>query len=727
MSSRLAIDIGGTFTDATLVDESSGAVSVAKVSTTQADPSLGFMAATERILAESKTAPGDVRLVVHATTVATNAIIEGSVARCGFVTTEGFRDLLEIQRQTRPTLYDTRFVKTPPLVPRDRAHGVRERLGPDGEVLIPLDEPSVRDAAAALRNAEVESVAVCLLHAYVNPTHERRVGEILAEELPGVPISLSSDVAPEFREYLRASTTVINAAIRPIVSRYLENIERRLADAGVAARLLVMQSSGGVFGSGAAAQKPVFMVESGPAAGVIASANLGGVIGHRDLISFDMGGTTAKVGLIRDGRPSVTKDYSVGSYGSAGMGGESLSGYPVRTPVIDLVEIGAGGGSIAWVDSGGMLRVGPRSAGADPGPVCYRRGGTEPTVTDANVVLGRLNPGYFLGGEIALDVDDAHRAIAERCAEPLGLGVVEAAYGIVEIANAAMVNALRLTSVKRGYDPRDFVLVGFGGAGPVHANAIQRECEMPTLVIPPAPGIFSATGLLGTDLKRDSSITLLQPVDELDAVEVEQAFAALEEVGARELAREGLPRERIEFARYVDMRYIGQSFELTIPLAETSFGKELAGTLRQRFHAEHDRVYGFSAPAEPAELVSLRLTTVGRTEKPRLTTLEPASGPPQPKEHRRVFFAEAAGFYDCPIHDRYAFGAGSSFAGPAVVEELDSTVVVHPGYGVEVDDVGNLVIRKERDGAPDRPRQPGRAAPARSRDPLTRPLGQDRR
>src|SRR5215217_2080934 len=331
-----------------------------------------------------------------------NAIIEGKVARSGFVTTEGFRDLLEIARQVRPTLYDTRFEKPKPLVPRDRAVGVRERLGPKGQVLLALEDDSVRDAAALLRREQVESVAVCLLHAYVNPEHEQRVGAILAEELPGVPVSLSGEVAPEFREYLRASTTVINAVIRPVVERYLERIEQRLADAGVEAKLLVMQSSGGVFSAETAARRPVFMVESGPAAGVIAAAHLGETLGCPDILSFDMGGTTAKVGLIQEGRPSVTKDYSVGGHAGAGIGGMSLSGYPVRTPVVDLVEIGAGGGSIAWVDSGGLLRVGPQSAGADPGPVCYRRGGDEPTVTDANVVLGRLNPTYFLGGEIGL-------------------------------------------------------------------------------------------------------------------------------------------------------------------------------------------------------------------------------------------------------------------------------------------------------------------------------------
>ena len=682
---RLAIDIGGTFTDATLIDEETGAVSIAKVSSTPFDPSVGFMAATERILSDSRVAAADVRFVVHATTVATNAIIEGTVARGGFVTTEGFRDLLEIARQTRPTLYDTQFEKLPPLVPRDRAFVVTERLGPHGDVLTPLDEGSVRAAAAGLRDQEVEAVAVCLLHAYVNPAHEQRVGEILAEELPGVPISLSSDVAPEFREYLRASTTVINSAIRPVVGRYLENIERRLAAAGVDAELLVMQSSGGVFGSGAAARKPVFMVESGPAAGVIASANLGAALGHANLISFDMGGTTAKVGLIQDGAPKVTKDYSVGSHASAGIGGQSLSGYPVRTPVIDLVEIGAGGGSIAWVDSGGLLRVGPRSAGAEPGPVCYRRGGTEPTVTDANLVLGRLNPTYFLGGEIGLDVDGSRRAIEERCARPLGLDVLEAANGIVEIANAAMVNALHLISVQRGYDPRGFVLVAFGGAGPVHANALARDAELPTLLIPVSPGIFSATGLVGTDLKRDSTATLMRRLELLDTDEVEATFARLEREGRAELDREGMAGDAIEFVRQVDVRYVGQSYELTITAGDG---------LLERFHDEHDRTYGFSAPGEPVEVVSLRLTSIGRIAKPPLRRLDPG-GRAAPKERRPVYFAEAGDFVDCPIYDRYALPAGATFAGPAVVEELDSTTVVHPGFAVRVDEVGNLIVEKE--------------------------------
>jgi N-methylhydantoinase A len=681
---RVAVDIGGTFTDATLVDEESGRVSIAKTLTTPADPSEGFMHAVERALGDADVGASHVGFVVHATTVATNAIIEGKVARSGFVTTHGFRDLLEIARQVRPSLYDTQFEKPKPLVPRDRAVGVVERLGPKGEVLVPLDESSARDAAALLKREGVESVAVCLLHSYVNGDHEQRIGAILADELPGVPISLSSEVAPEFREYLRASTTVINAVIRPVVERYLERIERRLADAGIQAKLLVMQSSGGVFGSDAAARRPVFMVESGPAAGVIAAAHLGSTIERGDILSFDMGGTTAKVGLIRDGQPSVTKDYQVGVHASAGLGGMSLAGYPVRTPVVDLVEIGAGGGSIAWVDSGGLLRVGPQSAGADPGPVCYRGGGTEPTVTDANVVLGRLNPEYFLGGEISLDVEGASRAIEERCAQPLGLSVVEAANGIVEIANAAMVNALHLISVQRGYDPRDFLLVAFGGAGPVHANALARDAEMPTVLVPPSPGIFSATGLLTTDLKRDAAQTVMQRLDALDGAEVEDVFARLERDGAAEMRAEGVGESAVEFVRRLDLRYVGQSYELTIPA-----GSDLAS----RFHEEHDRVYGFSAESEPIECVSLRVTTVGRIEKPPPRTVD-AADIAQAKGSREVFFA--GGYVDCPIYDRYGLGAGVSFSGPAVVEEFDSTTVVHPGYRLRVDGHGNLWIERER-------------------------------
>jgi N-methylhydantoinase A len=686
MTYRLGVDIGGTFTDATLVDESSGAVRIAKVSTTPHDPSVGFLAATERILAEAEVPGSELRYLAHATTVATNAIIEGDVARTGFVTTDGFRDLLEIQRQTRSALYDVHFEKPRPLVPRQLCFGVRERLGPDGSVRRPLDEGHAREIAAALRAEEVEAVAVCLLHAYVNPAHEERVGEILAEELPGVEISLSSSVAPEFREYLRASTTVINAGIQPVVARYLQGIEERLDASGVEAELLVMQSAGGVYTAEAAKRRPVYMVESGPAAGVIAAAELGRALGRLDVVSFDMGGTTAKVGLVQDGTPTVTKDYQVGSAAHAGVGAAQFSGYPVRTPVVDLVEIGAGGGSIAWIDAGGKLRVGPRSAGADPGPVCYGRGGSEPTITDANLVLGRLGADSFLGGEIVLDEEAARGAIAERCAAPLGLDVVEAAHGIVEIANAAMGNALHLVSVQRGYDPRGFVLVAFGGAGPAHACALARDAGIETVLVPRSPGIFSATGLLVTDLEHEHTQTVLTRLDEVSEEALAEAFRPLEEAGRADLERDGTAPGDISFVRQLDLRYVGQSFELTVPATDR---EECA----RRFHAEHDRAYGFSAPDEPIELVSARVRAVGRIAKPALPVLD--EGPlAEPRSRRPVHFAEAGGFVETPVHDRYALPAGARFEGPAIVEEYDSTLVVHPGFIAEVDVHGNLFLRR---------------------------------
>ena len=471
---RLGVDIGGTFTDATLIDEATGAVYVAKSATTPHNLALGFKNAASAAMRKASVMPGDIRYLVHATTVATNAIIEGRVATTAFITTEGFRDLLEIARQVRPTLYDLMFEKPRPLVPRDMCFEVAERIDASGRVLVPLNEEEVRRLAAQIREQGVEAIAVCFLHSYLNPAHESRVGEILAAELPEVRVSLSSSVAPEIREYVRASTTVINASIQPTVSRYLRGIEEELREMGVPGELLVMQSSGGVFTFPAAIEKPVFMVESGPAAGVIAANYVGDNLGYRDIMSFDMGGTTAKAGLIQDGRPRVTKDYEVGSVARSTVGGSRAAGYPIRTPVIDLVEVGAGGGSIAWIDSGGTLRVGPQSAGADPGPVCYAKGGEAPTVTDANLVLGRLNPEYFLGGEIRLDIDGARQAIEETCARPLGMDAVEAAQGIIEIANAAMVNALRVVSVQRGLDPREFALVGLWRGRPASREPAGR-------------------------------------------------------------------------------------------------------------------------------------------------------------------------------------------------------------------------------------------------------------
>ncbi len=690
---RLGIDIGGTFTDATLMDESTGEIRIAKVLTTPRDPSVGFMTVATEILRGASVSASDVGFLVHATTVATNAIIENKTARTAFITTAGFEDMMEIARQMRPSLYDLLFEKPPTLVPRYLCYGIRERLDYEGNVLEALDETAVLKVAEDLKERAIEAIAVCYLHSYINPTHERRTLELLRQVLPTTIISISADVAPEFREYFRATTTIINASIRPMVSHYLESIEQQIDAEGVAGELLIMQSNGGVYTSAAARERPVFMVESGPAAGAIAAAYLGTSLGHRQVISFDMGGTTTKACLIRDGEPRVTKDYEVGSMARGASGGRGL-GHPIRTPVIDLVEIGAGGGSIAWVDSGGVLRVGPHSAGADPGPACYGGGGTQPTITDANLVLGRLDADYFLGGRMRLDATAAHRAIDECCAKPLGLSVVEAANGIIEIANSAMVNALRLVSIQRGFDPRDFVLVAFGGAGPVHANRLASANGIDTTLIPVSPGIFSSIGLLVTDVKRDYSVTLIRRLDQVDYKVLGATYAQLEAQGGRDLAEEGIATDAISFHRNLDMRYIGQSYELTIPLPNGGLGAAEMNAAALQFHKEHDRAYGFNAPAEPVEFVTLRLTAVGQIEKPALRRL-PETGRETEgaiRTKRQVYFQESVGYVECPVYDRYRLGPQAAVMGPAIIEEFDSTTVLHPGYQATVDEFGNLLL-----------------------------------
>ncbi len=691
---RLGVDVGGTFTDAVLISETSGEARVAKVSSTPADPSVGFLRAVARILHDADVQPSDVSYLVHGTTVATNALIEGTTPPAAFITTEGFRDLLEIGRQVRPSLYDVFFEKPRPLVSRDRCLEVRERLDASGGVLVPLDEAAVRRIAHGLASDGIESVAVCLLHAYLNPVHEERIAELLLEVHPGLSVSLSSHVCPEFREFFRASTTVINASIRPVVGAYLRHIETRLAGEGLAAELLVMQSNGGVLTFAAAADRPVYMVESGPAAGVMAAGFLADGLGHRDVVAFDMGGTTAKVGLIVGGRPSVTKEYEVGAQALPGLGQSRGSGYPIRTPVIDLVEIGAGGGSVAWVDVGGILRVGPRSAGADPGPIGYARGGTEPTITDANLVLRRIDPRHFLGGEMSLDVDLAREGIRARCAEPLGMDVVEAASGIVEIANAAMINALRVVTVRRGHDPRELVMVAFGGAGPLHANRLCADMQIRTLIIPPSPGTFSALGLLVTDLKHEFSRTRLMTADRAELEALDAIFSGMETAGRDRLLREGIAASAIRYERQIEMRYTGQSYELPVEVPPGDVTADVLRAVVARFHGEHDRAYGHGFPDEPVELVNVLVSAIGTITKPARRKL------PRDRielgDARRgtapVFFSEARGFLDTAIFTRGGLGAGDRFEGPAIVEEMDSTSLIHPGFRVEVDAYGNLVV-----------------------------------
>lgn len=696
---RVGIDIGGTFTDGTLVDSTTGEVTTSKVLSTPSNPASGFISAVEKLLAtHGSIDPTEIEHVVHATTVATNAIIEGKTATTAFITTEGFRDMLEIARQIRPSLYDLQFEKPQPLVPRQLCYEVPERLNAQGEVITPLDESVVEQVVEKIAETGVEAVAVCLLHSYRNSAHEQRIGELLRAKLPDITISLSSDVVPEFREYLRASTTVINSSVAPVVSTYLSSIREKLNSSGVTSELLVMQSSGGVYPAEAASDSPVFMVESGPAAGAVAAAALGTSLGSPDVISFDMGGTTAKASLIRNGQPNVTKDYSVGGAAQAGTGAfGGASGYPIRTPVVDLVEIGAGGGSIAWVDSGGALRVGPHSAGADPGPVCYGLGGTEPTITDANLVLGRLDPDYFAGGDMQLDLKGARNAIKTQCADPLGISIEEAAHGIVEIANTAMVNALRLVSVQRGHDPRDFMLIGFGGAGPAHTVRLAEQAGIPNVLIPLAPGTASALGLLVTDVRMDSSATLIARADSVQPDDIAGHFARLEDEGAKAHQSAASSSGEPVFERAVEMRYWGQSFELSVPAPDRELiDRQWLNELCESFHDAHETAYGFRAQDEPVELVNLRLTTVGKIARPNMKKLEETSCDASSalKGSRPVYFSESNGVTETAVYDRVKLPAGAQFSGPAIVEEPDCTTVVHPAWSVLVDEYGNLSISK---------------------------------
>jgi N-methylhydantoinase A len=688
----LGIDIGGTFTDVVLVGEESGRIATLKVLTTPRDVAEGFLEAVDCALAAVEVQPTAVRHIVHGTTVATNAIIEKRTASTALVVTRGFRDLLEIARQTRPDLYDLFCDKPAPLVPRDLCFEVTERLDADGTPLIPLEESEIEQIAAAVRSREVESIAICFLHSYRHPEHERRAAALLADWCPGVSVSASCDILPEFREYSRASTTVVNAAIRPIVGGYLDRIVAGLTRRGVGSSLFVMQSNGGVCSAKVARERPAYIVESGPAAGVTAAVHIGRQAGFSNIISFDMGGTTAKASLIQDGRPSFSTEFEVGASAATGRGRTRGHGYPVHTPVLDLVEVGAGGGSIAWVDREGIMHVGPQSAGADPGPACYGRGGREATVTDANVVLGRLAPDHFLGGRMMLDADAAWRAV-EACARATNLDVIAAANGIVEIANASMVGAVRLVSIQRGYDPREFTLLAFGGAGPLHANALAEALAIPATLVPPEPGVASALGLLLADLAHDFMLTYVAPLERVDPNELTRIYEDFEREGTEVIAAAALA-SRVRFARAMDLRYVGQSYELRVPVTDGTLDLEHLRRIAGQFHAEHERSYGFSARTEPVELVNIRLTAVGEVTKPGGKRTQAAPKPAVALYGTRSVFFSETGFVEARVYDRSHLGAGHQIVGPAIVEQSDSTTLIHPGFGGWFDLSENLLVRR---------------------------------
>jgi N-methylhydantoinase A len=650
-STRLGVDVGGTFTD--LVALSGGKLVTAKVPSTPRDQSVGVMNAVEVSGVES----GALSALAHGMTVATNALLERRGARTALVTTEGFRDVLEIARQNRPSLYDLTRDRPPTLVPRELRFTVEERVGPEGEIQ-PLDEASLEDAVGAIREAGVEAVAVCLLFAFMQPGHEKRVGEALREALPGVHVSLSSEVLPEFREYERFSTTAADAYLAPRLAAYLENLGGKVEEAGMPPPL-IMQSSGGVATIEDAVDDAAAFILSGPAGGVVGAAYVAGLGGYRDLLTFDMGGTSTDVAPVVSGEAQTSTETVI-------------AGVPIKLPMVDVHTVSAGGGSIAWADAGGALRVGPHSAGAEPGPAAYGKGGEEPAVTDANLFLGYLADEAELGGEVVLRRDLSEKALA-ALGKKVGLSREETALGIVRVADAEMVRALRVISVERGLDPRDFALLAFGGAGGMHACTLAEELGMQTVLIPRAGGVLSALGLAISDVRRDYVRPYLADLAAVEAAEIEAAFEEMESRAAREL-------EGPEYTRRADLRYRGQSFELTV---------EAGGPLEERFHASHEQRYGYRMEDESIELVNLRLIATVPVERPELA--EPRGGEAESGRREANFGGE---WIEVPVLDRERMGEGSEVEGPAIVEFKESTCVVRPGWRGVVEGVGTLVLER---------------------------------
>ncbi len=686
---RIGIDVGGTFTD--IVALSDGRLVRRKVRSTPEDFSAAVLEGLRLMLSEADASGSDVREVIHGTTVATNAIVERKGASTGLITTQGFRDVLEIARLRTPRLYDLTWRKPPPLVPRELRREAAERVMSDGTVLKPLDEESVRDAVDILVRKGVSSIAICFINSFANPSHERRVAELVQALAPQISLSVSHQVLPEMQEYERTSTTVINAYIRPVVDAYLGALEQGLAATSVEAPLMVMQSSGGIVSSTLARERPVSIVESGPAAGVMGSLHLGKRLGHRDIISFDMGGTTAKASTIRNGEVDRHSEYEVG--GELHMGHHLLSGggYVVRVPSIGLAEVGAGGGSIVWIDQGGVLQVGPQSAGAQPGPACYGAGGTQPTITDANVLLGYLNPEHLVGGELVLDAQASQKALDEKVARPLGITITEAAYGAYLVANSRMIRAVRAVTSEKGQNPAEFVLYAFGGSGPVHAVAMARQVGIETVLVPPAPGLFSSLGLLFADVEHHHVQTLWRNLpQDLDCRDANDVIDAMEGAALATLEREGFPRNRVQVIIQADMRYQGQRYEMPVPIVTYPLTPEEVNGLVEQFHQEHQRTFGYRSE-EQVQLVNIRLIARGIPEAPRMPE-HLASASIQPlHSQRKAYFGPSHGWIEASVITREELPLELR-PGPLIVEEYDATTLVPPGAAARRDRWGNILI-----------------------------------
>lgn len=679
MALNVAVDIGGTFTDLIGYDESTGMVYQAKSSSTPGNLVLGII----RCLEKSGLDIGQLVNFVHGSTVAINTVIEQKGARTALIVTEGTRDVYKIGRGNRPDAYDIFFKRPVPLVPRHLTFEVKERLLASGEVLIPLDMHQAKAVAERIAKSDIDAVAICLLHSWANTDHESRLGELLTRMAPGRYITVSHEILREYGEYERISTTVLNAYIGPRVSTYVDNLEQALTRYGFVGSILIMQSNGGVMSPATAQKTPVAMLESGPVGGFIAAAVVGKSLGFSNVISLDMGGTTAKTNLVKNGEPQLAHGYYIGGY---------ASGYPMMLPVIDTIEIGAGGGSIAWVDDMGALKVGPGSAGAEPGPICYGRGGVEPTITDANLVLGRLSPDDFLGGEMPLDIQEARAGINEKICKRTGISEVEAALAITKIAVMNMSLAVRGVSVERGYDPRDFAMVAFGGAGGLHAVEVARELHIPTVIIPDYPGQFSAIGMLMADVQHDYVQTYYKSLTYADFGAVLDICNELIEKGRQTLADERVSEKAMIFQRFLDIRYSGQEFSIPVPIPALYIEQGDTKAIRKAFDDLHEQGYGYHTPEQLVEIVNVRIRAIGKREQFRFPPID-ADGRGIPKKgNRMVYLDNAQRAVECPIYNREQLEPGYEITGPAVIQEYASTTVLFPGDSASVAPAGELVI-----------------------------------
>jgi len=695
---RVGVDIGGTFTDIVFL-AADGRLHTKKVSSTVDDYARGIVEGLREVFGETGLSGAAIAEVLHGTTVASNAILEQRGARTGLITTKGFRDVLEIRRLRMPRLYDLAWEKPPTLVERYLRMEVDERINAGGEILKPLDPADVARALDRLLAEGIEALAVCLINSYANPVHEERIKAIVEARAPRLPLCISAEVLPEIREYERTSTTVINTYVMPIVRRYLATLRESLNEIKVKAPLLIMQSNGGLMTAEAAAAKPMHIIESGPAAGVVGAQVLARRLGLGKVITFDMGGTTAKASIVEDGEVNRATEYEVGAgivYGSRLLSG---GGYVLRVPAIDLAEVGAGGGSLVWLDAGGSLQVGPRSAGALPGPLCYDLGGTEPTVTDANLILGYLNPTQLAGGAVKLNAARAQEVFEEKIAGRLALPLEQAAHGAHLIAASNMIRAIKAVSSERGRDPREYTLFAFGGNGPVFAAGMARALEMRRILIPPAPGLFSSFGLLYSDVEHHYVRTWRRPVRQVDAAELNQVWGRMEAEVLAQLKAEGFTGAAVRVRRSADCRYQGQSFELTIPLGAGPLDAAGLAALDEAFGREHERVYGHRAgPEEPVEIVNLRVVGQGIPAEPRVPAgvrldRGVAVGP---ATRRRVYFGPEEGWRETPILGRGDLAAPR--VGPCIVEEYDATCVVPPGVKASLDGHGNIALEVSPEG-----------------------------